>query len=270
MENKSNKSIFDRLDDLSNQNQFTQEQNKEILNLLEKLNGEENTTEKSRRSQKRTINNKELLDSIVKESSKEYMFFGSKKTLDNLKIVLKILCVSLIIVVLLAAIFTSLASKMFVFFSILEIIWVVYAIKITMKTCNITYRIKDYKMKELSCYLYEKDKDNTFRNTGVEFKRYKVFRILSYITVVCNLSMAWYKGIIVFAVPATIFELMVVLFTILITVVRSKIIFSYGNIIIFDYDDLVTNESIQLIGDYADGKLYTYDNYMKKYGDLFK
>ena len=278
MENKPPKNVFDQLEDITKQNQYTQQQNQftqaqnaEIIKLLKEIKEQGARDEEYEEDDEpRTdLSDKELLNAMIKESKKQYMFFGRKEDLEKRKHLIITLCIILVVVGIMATIFTTLAFKLYSTLSLFENIWMILAIVMTVNMTKLSPVISDIEMKDISYLAYIMDKDRTWVNSYEELKRYKVFRIISYISVLGNLIVVWVNGASGFAAAATIFELAFAGATALMLVGRSRLQFKYGNIVVFDCTNPYTNERFKLVGDYMDRKLYTYEDYMSKFGKIF-
>ena len=276
MENKPPKNVFEQLEDITKQNQythqqnqFTQAQNAEIIKLLKEIKEQGYESDEDDEEVKTDLSDKQLLDSMIKSSKKEYMYFGKKDDLEKRKKFVVVLCILLVVVGVFSTLFTSIAFKMYSTFTLFENLWTIFAIIMTVKMSELTPVLTDVEMKDISYFAYILDRDRTWVNSYEELKRYKVFRILSYISVLGNLVVLWINGSRGFAVAATIFELAFAGATALILVGRSRLQHKYGNIVVFNCTNPYNDERIKLVGDFMDRKLYTYDDYMSKFGRIF-
>jgi len=278
MENKPPKNVFEQLDDISKQNQythqqnqFTQAQNAEIIKLLKEIKEQGVRDEEYEEDDKpqTDLSDKELLNAMIRDSKKQYMFFGRKKDLESRKQLSITLCIILVVIGVLSTIFTSIAFKMYSTFSLFENLWMIFAIVMTVNLTKLKPVLSDMEMKDISYFAYIMDRDRTWINSYEELKRYKVLRIISYIAVVGNLVVVWINGASGFAAAATLFELAFVGATALVLVGRSRLQHKYGNIVVFNCSNPYTKENFKLVGDYINRKLYTYDDYMSKFGRIF-
>ena len=128
MENKPQKSLFDRLDSIEATQSVTQEQNQQIIELLNNLSKQQPTQNVVVRPQpQQQVSNQQLLKNFVKSSRKEHVWFGSIFEFNNAKTIFHFLVVSLIIIGVISTILTSIAFKMYSPFTLLENIWLIFA-----------------------------------------------------------------------------------------------------------------------------------------------
>ena len=275
MENKPPKKVFEQLEDITKQNQythqqnqFTQAQNAEIIKLLKEIKEQGYESDEDDEPED-VLSDKELLNEIIKDSNKQYMFFGTNDNLQERKKLSITLCIVLVVIGIISTIFTSIAFKVYSTFSLFENLWMIFAIIMTVNLNKLKPVVSDIEMKDISYFDYILDKDKTWINSYVELKRYKVFRIISYIAVACNMVVVWINGASGFAAAATFFELLFVGATALVLVGRSRLQHKYGNIVVFNCTNPYTDEEFKLVGDFMDRKLYLYEDYMSKFGRIF-
>ena len=119
MENKP-QNVFDRLDSIEASQSATQAQNEQILDLLNKLSNQQPVKRNVDVRPRPQVSDQELLRNFVRTSKKEYVWFGPMNEFNKSKMIVNVLCITLIIVGVLSTIFTSIAFKMYSTFSLFE------------------------------------------------------------------------------------------------------------------------------------------------------
>lgn len=205
MENKP-QNVFDRLDSIEASQSVTQAQNEQILDLLNKLSSQSVKQNAGVRPQPQ-ISNQELLREFVKKSKKEHVWFGPINEFNKSKAIVNVLCVALIIVGVLSTIFTSIAFKMYSTFTLFENIWLIFACIMFSHSVNARKKMLDSDLRDHSNTVFVQDADGTWRDTNKEKKRFRWFRRISYVSVMCNIIVIWVQSKGSIAITATIFEL---------------------------------------------------------------
>ena len=260
MENKP-QSIFDRLDSIEATQSVTQSQNEEIIGLLKNLSNkkhEDQTVEIKPQSQ---VSEKQLLINFIRSSKKEYIWFGTINDFEKSKAILCILCIALIVVGIISTILTSIAFKTYSTFTLFENIWLILVCIMLSHSLNVKKRMVDTDLKTHSNTVYIQDSDGTWRNTNKERKKYRFFRRISYIAVICNIIVIWVQSKGAIAISATIFELIFAGLTIGVFIAYSNLFCMYDNFILFTGRNEANTANVTLLFDVMSKKLAPYDEY---------
>lgn len=266
MENKP-QNVFDRLDSIEASQSATQVQNKQILDLLNKLSSQ-SVKQNVEVSPQPQVSNQVLLREFVKKSKKEHVWFGSINEFNKSKMIVNVLCIALIIVGVLSTIFTSIAFKMYSTFSWFENIWLIFACVLFSYSVNAKKRMSDTDLKDHSNSVFIQDADGTWRDTNKEKKRFRWFRRISYIAVVCNIIAIWDQSQGAIAITATLFELAFAGITIGIFFAHINLFCMYGSFILFTGRNASNTKTVTLVFDVMAKKLAPYEEYkeeMKEY-----
>ena len=265
MENKP-QNVFDRLDSIEASQSATQAQNEQILDLLNKLSSQ-SIKQHVEVSPQVQVSNQELLREFVRKSKKEHVWFGPINEFNKSKMIVNMLCVALIIVGIISTILTSIAFKMYSTFSLFENIWLIFACILFSYSVNAKKRMSDTDLKDHSDTVFIQDADGTWRNTNKEKKRFRWFRRISYIAVVCNIIVIWVQSQGAIAIIATLFELAFAGITIGIFFAYINLFCMYGNFILFTGRNASNTETVTLIFDVMAKKLAPYEEYKEKMKD---
>lgn len=263
MENKP-QNVFDRLDSIEASQSATQAQNRQILDLLNKLSNQQPIKQDIEIRARHQVSNKELLRNFVISSRKEHVWFGPVNEFNKSKIILYILCVFLIITGILSTIFTSIAVKTYSTFTLFENIWLIFGCILFSYAVNAKKRMLDTDLKDHADTVFVQDADGTWRNTNKEKKRFRWFRKISYIAVICNIIVIWDQSKGAIAITATIFELAFAGITIGMFFAYINLFCMYGNYILFTGRNASNTETVSLIFDVMDKKLAPFDEYKEK------
>ena len=266
MENKP-QNVFDRLDSIEASQSATQAQNEQILDLLNKLSNQQPVKQNVDVRPQPHVSDQDLLRNFVKSSRKEHVWFGPINEFNKSKVIVNVLCVALIIVGILSTIFTSIAFKMYSTFSLFENIWLIFACILFSYSVNAKKRMLDTNLRDHSDTVFIQDADGTWRNTNKEKKRFRWFRRISYIAVVCNIIVIWIQSKGAIAITATLFELAFAGITIGIFFAYINLFCMYGNFILFTGRNASNTESVTLIFDVMAKKLAPYEEYKEKMKD---
>lgn len=265
MENKP-QNVFDRLDSIEASQSVTQAQNEQILDLLNKLSSQSVKQNAGVRPQPQ-ISNQELLREFVKKSKKEHVWFGPINEFNKSKAIVNVLCVALIIVGVLSTIFTSIAFKMYSTFTLFENIWLIFACIMFSHSVNARKKMLDSDLRDHSNTVFVQDADGTWRDTNKEKKRFRWFRRISYVSVMCNIIVIWVQSKGSIAITATIFELAFAGITVGLFFAYINLFCMYGNFILFTGRNAFNTETITLIFDVIGKKLAPYEEYKEKMKD---
>ena len=192
-----NRSLFERLD----------LQDQKLDSILGILSEQQSPISKQNIDVKQQESGKQALASFIKKSKKEYLWVGTTIDFNKSKNLIIILSVIFLVVSLISTILTSIAFKMYSTFSLFENIWSIMSCFILGYSIHSKKRMTDIDMMEHSIYKYIQDANGTWRSTNKEKKKYKVFRIISYICVVANIILIWISSSGALAVFATLFEM---------------------------------------------------------------
>ena len=182
--------------------------------------------------------------------------------------IVNVLCIALIIVGVLSTIFTSIAFKMYSTFSWFENIWLIFACVLFSYSVNAKKRMSDTDLKDHSNTVFIQDADGTWRDTNKEKKRFRWFRRISYIAVVCNIIAIWDQSQGAIAITATLFELAFAGITIGIFFAHINLFCMYGSFILFTGRNASNTKTVTLVFDVMAKKLAPYEEYkeeMKEY-----
>lgn len=269
MENK-HQNVFDRLDSIEASQSVTQAQNQQILDLLNELSNQQPTKQNADvRIQPQTqVLDQQILRNFVRSSIKENVWFGPISEFNKSKVIVNVLCVVLIIVGVLSTIFTSIAFKKYSTFSLFENIWLIFACIMFSHSVNAKKRMLNIDLMEHSNTVFVQDADGTWRDTNEEKKRFRWFRRISYIAVVCNIIAIWVQSKGGIAITATLFELAFSGITVGLLFAYINLFCMYGNFILYTGRNASNTETVTLIFDVIGKKLARYEEYkemMKEY-----
>lgn len=132
---------------------------------------------------------------------------------------------------------------------------------------NAKKRILDTDLKDHSNTVFVQDNNGTWRDTNKEKKRFRWFRRISYIAVVCNIIVLWVQSKGATAITATLFELAFAGITIGIFFAYINLFCMYGNLILFTGRNASNTETVTLIFDVIGKKLAPYEEYKEKMKD---
>ncbi len=268
MENKP-QNVFEKLDSIEASQSVTNAQNGQILDLLNKISSQQTVVQKNETGPKTQspLSNQFLLRSFIRKSKKEYIWFGTIDEFNKSKTIVNILCVSLIIVGILSTIFTSIAFKMYSTFSLFENIWLIFACILFSHSVYAKKRMLDTDLRDHSNSVFVQDDDGVWNDTGKEKKRFKWFRRISYIAVVCNIIVIWIESKGAIAILATIFELAFAGITIGILFTYINLFCMYNSFILFTGRNASNTETVTLIFDVIGKKLAPLEEYKEKMKD---
>lgn len=267
MESKP-KNVFDKLDSIEVSQSVTQTQNQQILELLNELVNMQVSKQNVEINHTPQASSKQAIINFVKSSKKEYVWFGPINEFNKSKAILNILCVALIIVGVLSTIFSSMAFKYYSTYSLFENIWLIFVFILFLYSINAKKRMIDTYLKDHSCDIFIQDADNIWRNTNKEKKRFKWFRRISYISVICNIILIWNESQGAIAIISTILELAFAGITIGVFFANINLFCMYGNFILFTGKKASNTETVTLIFDVMGNKLAPYEEYKGKMKEL--
>lgn len=249
------RNLFDRLDSIESQQE-------EILKSINQLNKANQSNEHVNKQQ---LSNKEILSIFIKKAKKEYLWFGPNLEFSKSKRLVILSCVGIFIVGLISTILTSIAFGMYSTFSLFENIIIFEASFILYHSYNCKKIISDEELKNCHCDVFQLNVNNAWCTTGKEKKRYKVFRIISYIAVIANIIIIWTKSNGGIAVAATIFEVLFLAITIINHFLNVDLFCMYNNFVIITGRNLSNTETVKLVYDVISNKLITYKDFEDKF-----
>lgn len=258
--------VFDRLDSIEASQSAAQAQNEQIIDLLNKLSSQSIKQNVEVKPQIQ-VSNQELLKEFVRKSKKEHVWFGPINEFNKSKALVNVLCVTLIIVGVLSTIFTSIAFKMYSTFTLFENIWLFLACIMFSHSLKARKKMLDSDLRDHSNTVFVQDPDGTWRDTNKEKKRFRCFRRISYVAVICNIIAIWVQSKGTIAITATIFELAFAGITVGLFFAYINLFCMYGNFILFTGRNASNTETITLIFDVIGKKLAPYEEYKEKMKD---
>ena len=262
MENKP-QNVFDRLDSIEASQSATQAQNEQIIDLLNKLSSQSIKQNVEVKSQIQ-VSNKEFLKEFVRKSKKEHVWFGTINEFNKSKMIVNLLCIALIIFGVLSTIFTSIAFETYSTFTLFENIWLIFACIMFSHSVNAKKRMLDSDLRNHSNTIFVQDADGTWRDTNKEKKRFRWFRRISYLAVICNVIVIWYQSKGAIAITAIIFELAFAGITVGLFFAYINLFCMYGDFILFTGRNISNTETVTLIFDVMGNKLALYEEYKEK------
>ena len=265
MENKS-QNVFDRLDSIEALQSATQTQNQQILDLLNKLSNQQpvkQNVDVKPKPQSQVLN-QGVLKKFLRSSYKEYVWFGPISEFNKSKMICTILYIALIIVGGLSTIITSIALKMYSIFSLFENIWLIFAHIMYLYSASAKKRMEDTDLRDNSIDVFVQDDTGLWKNTGKEKKRFRWFRRMSFIAVVCNIITIWVqsKGGIVIA--ATLFEIAFSGIIIGNCYAYLYLYSMYSSFILFTGKNASNTETVTLVFDVICKKFAPFEEYKEK------
>ena len=268
MENKPQKSVYDRLDSIEATQSATQAQNQQIIDLLNNLSKQQPAQNVVVRPQpQQQVSDQQMLKNFVKSSRKEHVWWGPISEFNKSKKIFSILVVSLIIVGVISTILTSIAFKMYSTFTLFENIWLIFACILLSYSFKLKKRMVDTDLRDHSNTIFIRDADGTWRDTNQEKKRFRWFRRISYIAVIGNIIVIWIQSKGGIAVSATIFELIFAGLTVGIFFATFYMYCMYGTFILFVGKKDTTGQEVTLIFDVRRKKLAPFEEYKEKMKD---
>lgn len=265
MENK-HQNVFDRLDSIEASQSATQAQNEQIIDLLNKLNSKsiKQNVEVNPQIQ---VSDQELLIEFVRQSKKEYVWFGKINEFNKSKMIVNLLCIALIIFGVLSTIFTSITFNLYSTFTLFENIWLIFACIMFSYSVKAKKRMLDSDLRNHSNTVFVQDADGTWRDTNKEKMRFRWFRRISYIAVICNIIVILCDSKGAIAIMATIFELAFAGITVGLFFSYNNLFSMYGKFILFTGRNALNTETVTLIYDVKGKKLALYEEYKEKMKD---
>ena len=257
--------VFEGLDEiLARQKQAEERSRQEHEEILEAINRANAKTAQADQVQ-RTVNQRNQswsLKNFINRSVHEYMWLGTKEDFDKDKKLALILILSSIVSMIICTIVASISFGIYSTFTLFENIWLLMSLFI------LKYVIKAKKIYLSHVYAFNSienfdvDADGVFRSKGNK-KRYKVFLVLACIAFCSNTICAWSYSTAV-AVWLSILELGCMVLSIVSFHLVDNLFLGYGPIKFTGPNESGTYDVV-LIFDTLMNKLYTEEEYLKKY-----
>ncbi len=270
MENK-NKSVYERLDSIEEQNFQNTAQNQEIINAINNLT-------KIVEQQKTLINDsnkndelsKQIVSDFFKKSRKEHLWVGNEEEFKKLKNLFYLTTIPLFFICILSAVLSSISVGMFNPLIILQIVWISIVFDMIIKVFSLKRRMTDYDLQKHSCTMFFRDNNGTLRDSLLEMKLYKIPRILScfasVVTIILVLSVN--PGIeVAFVIPL---EIISISLSIASYFARNKVTEMYNYIILFTGQKYGSNENVTIVYIPNENKYITYEEFSVRYKKLFE
>ncbi len=206
----------------------------------------------------------EKLDAFLKRSYKEYLWDGSKKAYIKSRNRVLGIAASLIIVMLLAALFTSLAYGGVTIFTALECVWFVFMIILMVYMADFKKKMPDIDIMDKTAYNFYLDSNSTWTTIFTEKRRFLITRWLFYALALINILFVWSEGGSFLPTIATMLELAGIALTVSFKIYYSNLIKKYFRFIVFTGEN---NDGVKtrLIGDLLTKTLYTVKDFSEKY-----
>lgn len=259
MENKP-QNVFDRLDSIETSQSETQAQNQQILDLLNKINNQESKPN-VHFNPRPHVSDQQLLLNFVNKSKKEYVWFGPMDDFNKSKGIINVLCVTLIIVGVLSTIFTSIAFKMYSTYTLFENIWLIFVCILFSYSVNAKKRMIDLDLITHSDTVFIQGKDGIWRDTNKEKKRFRWFRRISYIAVVCNIIVIWIEPKGAITITATLFELAFAGLSFALVIAFCNLFCMYNSFMLITGKNSANTENVTLIYDIMANKISPYEEF---------
>lgn len=262
MENKP-QNVFDRLDSIEASQSATQDQNEQIIDLLNKLSNQQPVKQNVDVRPQPLVSDLELRN-FLRTSKKEHVWLGKINEFNKSKAIVNVLCVALIIVGVLSTIFTSIALETYSIYTLFENIWFIFACIMFSHSVHAKKRMLDSDLRDHSNTVFVQDADGTWRDTNKEKKRFRWFRRISYIAVICNIIVLLDESQGAIAITATIFELAFAGITLGLSFAYVNLFCMYGALILFTGRNASNTKTVTLIFDVMGQKLVPYEEYKEK------
>lgn len=262
--------IFGKLEKENNEfKEITDELKSKIDGLTEAIN------QTNRQAQQRTASNIQpqaerrnqtaVLANFVKRASKKYHYFGGAEYFRKEKMIVCVWMAALLLVGLIATIISSVAFKLYSTFTFVENIWMILGI--TMLSFIFKAQ-RDYDCFSLSSNNMEKyvyDADGVPKCTNKLKIGYRIMRWLTYISVAGNIICLWtLSNSTVLSVFGTIFELGFGVLS-FVSVSEAQTFFGGYNAVYFTGRNESNTETVTLVHNLMENKLYLLEDYEKRY-----
>lgn len=212
-------------------------------------------------SQVAQTNNKLYFQNFLKSAKKYYHYCGGVYYFKKEKNTAYLRFGAVLCVGLLATVLTSIACKIYSTFTLIENIWMIFIIAMI---AHVTHAQPHYEHFDYSCHSAEKFELNA-NNLYYPYKwkiSYKLFRILTYISAICNIiyMCTQYNGAV--TVFAIIVEIGFAVATFLTVIIYSDFFCGYS---VVYYTNTVSGKPVTIVHDITFNKLYSKEEYEKLY-----
>ena len=262
------RSVFERLDDTESKLDSIDAKISELLKASSEAKPQKESADRKDTgpTQSKPVDAKESLHRFVRFSKKEYLWLGPDAEFRKAKSLLCLNALAMTILGVFPTIFTAIVIGFYSPFSVLENIWFVFSIVLTVYAFNFKARMSDADLKSHSCENFKQDADGTWRIYS-EKKSFIWFRRLSNLSCVANIIMAWSMNQEPISIVSTIFEIILFGLSIASIFSYSNLFCMYGNFILYTNKNNA-GDQVALVFDVMGKKLITYDDFKKKYGKI--
>ena len=156
-------------------------------------------------------NSNYLWNKYLRLSKKEYLWSGPYNYFKKSKYLLCIFSLVSILLGIVSTIFTTTSFGLYSTFSLFENIEIIFVLVILVNAIKTEKRCSDKKLCDLSIDKFTLDPCDVMLTSWKEKKKYKIFRILSYIAIILNILMIWCgpsEATTILKVFAMIFEIL--------------------------------------------------------------
>ena len=264
---KSERSVFDRLEDIENSQSTTQMQNEKIINMLNGLN--------KRQLEKLSIDGQffsyvdeqKMFRIFMKNAKKEHIWFGTSSEFKKAKSLVNGVAIALIIVGFVSSLISIVAFEIVSTFTLLEDIWLIVACIMYGHAIKAKKKMWDLELKDNCNTKFVRDENGTWRNTDKVKKIYVCTRNIAYVSVFANIICAWYMLTNGVALTVTILELAFFVLSIIFNIVYSNLFEMYGFYILYTGRNASNTKYVTLIYDTILKRVASYEEYKAKYND---
>ena len=260
-----NGNLFEKADEILERQKQSDErasrEHNEIIEAISKANANNHQTDQVSQAINRRNQSFSLVN-FINHAVQEYIWFGTHEKFNKEKMRALKLVVSSIIAMILCTVCTTKTFGIYSTFTIFENIWLLMSLFI------LKYVIKAKKIYLSHVYAFntiedfDVDADGVFRSKGNK-KRYKVFLVLACIAFCSNTICAWSYSTAV-AVWLSILELVCMVLSIVSFHLVDNLFLGYGPIKFTGPNENDVYDVV-LIFDTLMNKLYTEEEYLKKY-----
>lgn len=256
--------LFDKVDNVSQKvddiDEKLDEKTAEIIKAIN-ANNASRQSQSSFNPQVAQTNNKLHLQSFLKAAKKYYHYYSGVNHYKNEKNKAYLRFGAVLLVGLLATVFTSIACKIYSTFTFIENIWMIFIIAMI---AHVAHSKAHYEDIDYSCHSAEKfelNADNRLCPVKGKFS-YKLFRILTYISAIANIiyMCTQYSGAI--TIFAIILELAFAVGTFLTVFIYADFFCDYCSVY---FTNTVAGTPVTIVHDLTFNKLYTKDEYEKTF-----
>lgn len=256
--------LFEKIEHLSEQLEQASKQaaqdKQDILDAIANQNAKQNSTIQPQVAQ---VNARLSLQNFLKRSTKEYHFFGDKEEFNKSKMFTLLSLMAAMIVGVVMNILTTKGCGIFSTFTMIEDLWLFLVFRMI---CHTIHSKRFYDHIDYSCHSYEKfimNADILYCPVGTK-KSYKVIRVLSIISAVCNIIYLCMNAKGAITVWAVIFELLF-LASIFFAMYMMIGHFCMYNLIYYSGKDDAGTQKVTIIHDTTANQLYEKSDYESRF-----